>query len=213
MRSVAVKPFGIQAQRRELDELEKQKADIEKRERRLEAEQRAIINGTTVEEELDEGCYSYDSVVENAVSAPEKPWRGSEASDRPWGSERNLTRCFPSRRGFRTDASCRHGSQLRNTPLFHSYSSSAGFHDPDVPAADGPSILVSLVIIQLHDHRFRRDRICLVLLEWIWLAVHGKKRCTTALRLYAPQDSRPGVIRHVRILQVFNIYLLSGRKR
>ena len=71
-RQRAYDSLGIQAQRQELDELEKQKADIEKRERRLEAEQRAIINGTTVEEELEKGCYSYDSVVENAVAVRAK---------------------------------------------------------------------------------------------------------------------------------------------
>ena len=71
-RKKAYESLGIQAQRQELDALEKQKADIEKRERRLEAEQRATIKGTTVEEELEGSRYSYDSVVENAVAARAK---------------------------------------------------------------------------------------------------------------------------------------------
>ena len=61
--------LGIQAQRQELEDLEKQKEKIEKRERRLEAEQRAILKGIPVEEELGSGCYSYDSTVQNAVTA------------------------------------------------------------------------------------------------------------------------------------------------
>ena len=65
----AYESLGIQAQRQELEDLEKQTADIEKRERRLEAEQRAIIKGTPVEEELGSGCYSYDGTVKNAVTA------------------------------------------------------------------------------------------------------------------------------------------------
>ena len=68
-RDKAYESLGIQAQRQELEDLEKQKADIEKRERRLEGEQRAVIKGTTVEEELESSRYSYGSVVENAVAA------------------------------------------------------------------------------------------------------------------------------------------------
>ena len=66
-REKAYESLGILSQRDELEALEKQKEDIEKRERRLHAEQRAILNGTKVEDELEHGSYRYDKTVENAV--------------------------------------------------------------------------------------------------------------------------------------------------
>ena len=71
-RDKAYESLGIQAQRQELHELEKQKADIDKREHRLEAEQLAVIKGTTVEEELNSSHYSYDNTVNNAITARAK---------------------------------------------------------------------------------------------------------------------------------------------
>jgi hypothetical protein len=68
-RDKAYASLGIDAQRKELEELQKQKENIEKRERRLRAEQRAVLRGTTVEEELEQSYYRSDGVIENAVSA------------------------------------------------------------------------------------------------------------------------------------------------
>ena len=68
-RDRAYASLGIDAQRKELEELQKQKEQIEKRERRLRAEQRAVLRGTSAEEELEQGYYRSDGVVENAVSA------------------------------------------------------------------------------------------------------------------------------------------------
>ena len=69
-REKAYKSLGIDAQRRELDQLQKQKEEIEKRERRLEAEQRAIVKGTSVEAELEKGSYYHaGDEVDEAVSA------------------------------------------------------------------------------------------------------------------------------------------------
>ena len=71
-RDKAYESLGIQAQRQQLEELEKQQAEIEKRQHRLEAEQRAIIRGTTVEEELENSSYRYTNTIENAVDARAK---------------------------------------------------------------------------------------------------------------------------------------------
>ena len=73
-RQKAYESLAISGQQRELESLEKQKQDIERRERRLKAEQRATINGTTVEEELERSGYygRYDNDVENAVKARAK---------------------------------------------------------------------------------------------------------------------------------------------
>ena len=54
-RARAYESLGIAAQQRELDEIDKRKEELEKRERRLRAEQAAIINGTSVEDELEKG--------------------------------------------------------------------------------------------------------------------------------------------------------------
>ena len=71
-REKAYESLGILSQRNDLEALEKQKEDIEKRERRLHAEQRAILKGTSVEDELEHGNYRYDSTVDNAVGARAK---------------------------------------------------------------------------------------------------------------------------------------------
>ncbi len=70
-RQKAYESLDIRGQQEELEAIEKQKKDIERRERRLKAEQRAVINGTTPEEELERGGYysHYDNDVENAVKA------------------------------------------------------------------------------------------------------------------------------------------------
>jgi hypothetical protein len=69
-RQKAYESLGIGAQQREVEALEKQKEEIERRERRLRAEQRSIINGTSVEAELERGSYygRTDQEVESAVT-------------------------------------------------------------------------------------------------------------------------------------------------
>jgi len=72
-REKAYESLGINAQQRELESLKKQKEEIERRERRLKAEQRATINGTDIEEELERGgYYHYEGEVDNAVKARAK---------------------------------------------------------------------------------------------------------------------------------------------
>ena len=70
-REKAYESLGIGAQQREIEALEKEKEKIGMRERRLVAEQRAKLNGTTVEQELERGgCYARgDYETENAVKA------------------------------------------------------------------------------------------------------------------------------------------------
>jgi len=70
-REKAYESLGIDAQQREFEDIQKQKEEIERRERRLRAEQRAVINGTSVEEELGSGYYygRSDPEVERVVSA------------------------------------------------------------------------------------------------------------------------------------------------
>ena len=73
-RARAHESLGIDAQQREYEDIQKQKEEIERRERRLRAEQRAIINGTSVEVEIERGgSYGrYDHEVDSAVSARAK---------------------------------------------------------------------------------------------------------------------------------------------
>ena len=73
-RDKAYESLGIDSQRRELEQLEKQKEKIERRERRLGAEQRAVIKGTRVEDELERGSSygCYHGEVEKAVEARAK---------------------------------------------------------------------------------------------------------------------------------------------
>ena len=66
-RGRAYEDLGILKQEEELEQIEKQKEKLERRESRLKAEQFAIIKGTTVEEELTGSTYHYGNVVENAV--------------------------------------------------------------------------------------------------------------------------------------------------
>ena len=73
-RGKAYESLGIAAQQQEFEGIQKQKEEIERRERRLRAEQRAVINGTSVDSELDRGGYygSRDHEVEGAVNARAK---------------------------------------------------------------------------------------------------------------------------------------------
>ena len=70
-RERAYESLGIDAQQREFEDIQKQKEEIERRERRLRAEQRAVINGTSVDVELERGGYygRTDHEVEGAVQA------------------------------------------------------------------------------------------------------------------------------------------------
>jgi len=68
-RQKACESLGISSQQQELDAIQKQKEVLERRERRLQAEQRALLSGKTVEEELERGGYygRADHEVEGAV--------------------------------------------------------------------------------------------------------------------------------------------------
>jgi hypothetical protein len=68
-RERAYNSLGIFAQHVELEQIEKQKAELDRRERRLKAEQKAIIRGTPVEQEMEDAYYRYENVVEDSVSA------------------------------------------------------------------------------------------------------------------------------------------------
>lgn len=64
----ALKSLGIMEQQTQLEQIEKEKAQLERREQRLKAEQAAKIRGVSVEEELVANrFYRYDSRVEDAV--------------------------------------------------------------------------------------------------------------------------------------------------
>ena len=73
-RAKAYESLAIDAQQRELEALQKQKEEIERREKRLKADQRAVINGTAVEDELERGGYygRHDHEAEQAVKARAK---------------------------------------------------------------------------------------------------------------------------------------------
>jgi hypothetical protein len=68
----AYKSLGIDGQQHELEAIEKQKEELEKREQRLAAEQVSIINGTPVERELSIGAIYHRNGVEEAVDARAK---------------------------------------------------------------------------------------------------------------------------------------------
>jgi len=88
-RQRAYESLGIEAQQRELEALRKQKDQIERRERRLRAEQRAVINGTSAEAELERGGYygSYDHEVEQAVEARSKALEAEILSESELGRQ------------------------------------------------------------------------------------------------------------------------------
>ncbi len=72
-RAKAYESLAIDAQQRELDAMEKQKEEMERRQRRLRAEQRAVLNGTTAEDELESGGYGgHDYMVQDALKARAK---------------------------------------------------------------------------------------------------------------------------------------------
>ncbi len=68
----AYRSLGIDAQQGELEAVQKQKEELDQRERRLSAEQSAIVNGTSIEKAIDAGDYYHSDSVENAVNARAK---------------------------------------------------------------------------------------------------------------------------------------------
>ena len=87
-RKKAYESLGIQAQQQELEAIQKEKEEFERRERRLLAEQKAIINGTTVEQELERGgYYRYDSDVESAVKARAKAFEADILAESDLGRQ------------------------------------------------------------------------------------------------------------------------------
>ena len=85
-RERAYNSLGIFAQHVELQQIEKQKAELDRRERRLKAEARALIKGTAVEEEMDESYYR-ENVVEDAVSARAKALEADILSESELGKQ------------------------------------------------------------------------------------------------------------------------------
>ena len=72
-RARAYMDLAIGSQQQELEKIKEEKTRIERRKRRLYAEQCAVLHGTGVEEELEKcGPYGYDKTVENAVKARAK---------------------------------------------------------------------------------------------------------------------------------------------
>ncbi len=68
-RERAYESLGIAPQQKELEQLQRQREELDKRERRLKAEQCAAIKSTTLDEELDNLHWRYDTTVEQAVKA------------------------------------------------------------------------------------------------------------------------------------------------
>ena len=77
-RERACESLGIAGHQHELEQVEKQKQELDKRERRLRAEQRAIIKGTTPEEEVEAGMSRFDTTVEQAVKARSTAFEADE---------------------------------------------------------------------------------------------------------------------------------------
>lgn len=88
-RQKAYGSLGIDAQQHELEAIQKQKEEIERRERRLRAEQRAVLNGTTVDAELDRGGYygRSDHEVEQAVGTRAKALEADILSESDLGKQ------------------------------------------------------------------------------------------------------------------------------
>jgi hypothetical protein len=79
--------LGIGAQQRELEALEKEKEQVQRRELRLQAEQRAVLNGSTVERELERGgyCDRFGYEAEDAIKARAKALEGDILSQSDLG--------------------------------------------------------------------------------------------------------------------------------
>ncbi len=88
-RAKAHESLAIDAQQQELDAIEKQREEMERRQRRLRAEQRAVLNGTTVEDELERGGYygRYDHEVEESVKARAKALEGDILAESDLGKQ------------------------------------------------------------------------------------------------------------------------------
>ena len=68
-RARAYESLGIAAQQQGLEQIQRQREELKDREQRLEAEQRAVLRGTTPDEELARTYSSYDNTVEATVQA------------------------------------------------------------------------------------------------------------------------------------------------
>ena len=71
-RRKAYESLGIDAQQREIEQIRKQKDEIEKREHLLKAEQRALIDGTNAEGELQPSYFRHETTVDQAVGVRAK---------------------------------------------------------------------------------------------------------------------------------------------
>jgi hypothetical protein len=88
-RARAYESLGIGAQQAEMSKLQEQKGEIEKRERRLQAEQRSVINGTPVDVELGRGSYygRGDPEIESAVTSRARALEGDILAESELGRQ------------------------------------------------------------------------------------------------------------------------------
>ena len=84
----AYESLGIAAQQTELEQIKKQKEALDKRERRLQAEQCAIVTGTSVEQELERrgGYYGRDD-VDRAIDMRAKALESDILAESELGSQ------------------------------------------------------------------------------------------------------------------------------
>ena len=86
-RKRAYASLGIASQQQELEQIAKQREKLDKRERRLKAEQRAAIKSSTPEEELDNPHWRYDTTVEQAVKARSAAFEADELAESDLGKQ------------------------------------------------------------------------------------------------------------------------------
>jgi len=79
--------LGVASQQQELEQIKKQREELDRRERRLKAEQRAVVKSTTLEEELEEHNWRYDTTVEQAVRDRSKAFEADELSESGLGKQ------------------------------------------------------------------------------------------------------------------------------
>ncbi len=77
-RERALESLGIAEHQREIEEIEKQPEKLVRRTRRLQAEQRAVVNGTSVEDELERNDY-YARSDHDVTSAVKRRAKALEA--------------------------------------------------------------------------------------------------------------------------------------
>ena len=79
--------LGIASQQQELEQIKKRREELDKRERRLKAEQRAAIKSTPLDEELDSDHWRYDTTVEQAVKTRATAFEADELAETDLGKQ------------------------------------------------------------------------------------------------------------------------------